>query len=194
MAVVGVSSCVLGSTQGCSWLFVQPVPPGGSRGVVTCTTNRAAPVIDTIFTTTNLASVVYVASKDDGTDKGAPIMLGLSVAGLWLASAVYGYQHTAECEAEEEKYDEDYELPRARPRRYRPAPPPRRAAPPAAPAPYDAPPPPPPPPAEAAPAAVPGSIAPDAAPGPADAAPPPAAPPKPAPPARPAVPQRADDE
>jgi len=87
------------STSGCSWIFVEPLRPNDSRGpYVTCTTNRAAPVIDTIFTLTNVGSAIYVAGQDNVANKGTAVTLGLSVATLWLLSAVYGYTKTSECE------------------------------------------------------------------------------------------------
>jgi hypothetical protein len=77
-----------------------------------------APVLDTLFVGTNLASVLYVAGQDNATNKGQAIGLGLSVASLWLASAVYGYTKTSECAAWVEE------------NRYVPPPPRRRMAPP----------------------------------------------------------------
>jgi hypothetical protein len=97
LSVVSLSG--LATSQGCSYLFVQPAPPGPPRSAsVNSTTNRAAPVIDTIFTATNLASAAYVAGQDDATNKGQAVTLGLAVAGLWLSSAIYGYAKTSECE------------------------------------------------------------------------------------------------
>jgi len=78
---------------------------------VNCTTNRAAPVIDTIFTLTNVVSAVYVAGQDNVTNKNTAVGLGLAVAGLWLSSAIYGYSKTSECEA---AMDDDAPAPRYR--------------------------------------------------------------------------------
>jgi hypothetical protein len=89
-----------GSSSGCSWIFVQPLPAHYERSdSVNCTTNRAAPILDTIFTLTNVVSAVYVAGQDNVTNKGTAVGLGLAVAGLWLSSAIYGYSKTSECEA-----------------------------------------------------------------------------------------------
>lgn len=68
---------------------------------MTCTTNRAAPVLDTIFTITNLAAVVYVLGQDNIDNKGSRIGFGVSVASLWALSAGYGYSKTRECEEAE---------------------------------------------------------------------------------------------
>ena len=117
------------STTGCSWLFVQPLRPGGPPN---CTTNRAAPVIDTIFTLTNVGSAIYVAGQDNVTNKGTAVSVGLTVAALWFSSAIYGYSKTSECEeALEEPRGGHYAPPRPLPpRRVAPRPPPPPAAPP----------------------------------------------------------------
>ncbi|HVY38161.1 MAG TPA: hypothetical protein VHM31_09500 [Polyangia bacterium] len=83
---------------GCSLMFVQPPHEGyGYRGVVGCTKNRLAPFIDTVFTATNVASAVYVASQDNVTNKGGAVAVGLAAAGAWAASAAYGYYNTNRC-------------------------------------------------------------------------------------------------
>jgi hypothetical protein len=79
----------LATCHGCSYLFVQPPPEHPERADrITCTTNRAAPVIDTIFMTTNLASAVYVAGQDNVKNQGEAMVLGLTVATLWMSSAI----------------------------------------------------------------------------------------------------------
>jgi hypothetical protein len=138
LPLIGVLSLlVLLQPAGCSWLFVQPLPsnyePG--RSVPDCTTNRAAPVFDTIFTGTNIASAVYVAGENNVTNKGTAVTLGLLVASVWLSSAIYGYSKTSACE---DAKAEDAPAPRYRPvyhlRAVPPAPPPAAVPPPAAPA------------------------------------------------------------
>jgi hypothetical protein len=84
-----VSLYGLGAGQGCSFLLVQPPAEHAERADgITCTTNRAAPVIDTIFMTTNLASAVYVAGQDNVKNQGEAMVLGLTVATLWMSSAI----------------------------------------------------------------------------------------------------------
>jgi hypothetical protein len=85
---------------GCSWLFTQPLPAryDARYDIPPCSTNRAPPVLDTLFALTNLASAVYVAGQSNVTNKDSAVSLGLSVATLWTLSAVYGYRHTSECE------------------------------------------------------------------------------------------------
>jgi hypothetical protein len=90
---------LVGAQAGCSWLFVQPVPIGHPRGgVIECTSSRAAPVLDTLFTGTNVVSAIYVASQDNVANKEQAVGFGLGVATLWALSAVYGYQNTSACE------------------------------------------------------------------------------------------------
>ena len=174
------------ATPGCSWLFVEPLnPAAASGGYGTCTTNVVAPVLDTLFVGTNVASVLYVAGQDNNTNKSQSIALGLSVASLWLASAVYGYSHTSECTSYVER---NYQEPPRRARPPRPYSPPN-AMPPAAPPPsgWDA------PPAvyRQAPAAAPASPAQSA---PAAGTPAPASQPAPAPPPAPQAPQQQDND
>ncbi len=94
-ALVALSVC-----DGCSFLFVQPpkddVP---SRGAGDCTTSAVAPVVDSLFALTNAVSAAYVASlsNEEITNKGPAIGLGLGVAAVWLASAIYGYYNTSRC-------------------------------------------------------------------------------------------------
>jgi hypothetical protein len=171
--VLCATLCVLCSMSGCSWLFVQPLPPPPLRTEpLNCTTSRAAPVLDTLFTATNVASAIYVGSQDNVANKGTAVTFGLAVAALWLSSAVYGYSKTSECE---DAMAEDQPPPR---RRYY-APPPRYQSPP----PYSAPPP--------SPYAPPAGYPPPPPPGAAAPAP---APPAAAPPPTPTVPQSQDQE
>jgi hypothetical protein len=90
---------------GCSWIFVDRLPENhGSRREYDCTTNRTAPVVDTILTATNLGSSLYVAGQDNVKNKEAAVTLGLAVAVAWASSAVYGYRATSECrEAKEDE-------------------------------------------------------------------------------------------
>jgi hypothetical protein len=64
-----------------------------------CTTSQAAPVLDTVFTATNVGSAIYVANQNNVTNKGTAVTAGLTVAALWLSSAIYGYSKTSECQA-----------------------------------------------------------------------------------------------
>jgi hypothetical protein len=143
--VAALGLAALSMTSGCSWIFVQPLREDRGRGeYIDCTTNRAAPVLDTIFTLTNIASVIYVAGQNNVTNKPSAVTLGLSVAALWALSAGYGYSHTSECEdAQERGGGSHYPPPHVRPRpQYYPQPPPQVYVPPPAGAPpADSPPP-----------------------------------------------------
>ena len=86
--------------SGRSWIFVQPLPPPYEHGDRTaCTTDRTAPVVDTILTLTHVGSLVYVAGKDNVANKGPVVMLDLLAGAAWFSSAIYGYSKTGECEA-----------------------------------------------------------------------------------------------
>jgi hypothetical protein len=134
---IALSALVLSLTSGCSWLFVQPLPESyDRRDYPVCTSSRTGPVLDTLFALTNTASAIYVAGENNVTNKNAAVTLGLGVAALWTASAVYGYSHTSECDAAKEDRGRGYYAPpaglRARPQYY-PQPPPVQGAVPAPP-------------------------------------------------------------
>ena len=96
-------SLVVLLSSGCSLVFVKSLPenyhpddyqPPESPD---CTTTRAAPVVDTILTTTNVASALYVAGRDDVENKGTAVLAGFLVAALWASSAAHGYVATGKC-------------------------------------------------------------------------------------------------
>ncbi len=96
---------VLPAMGGCSYLFVTPPHDSYGGSVVGCTTSKAAPAVDTLFVFTNVASAIYVAGKDNVSNKDTAVGFGLGVAALWLSSAIYGYSNTSKCE---ELLEEDY--------------------------------------------------------------------------------------
>jgi hypothetical protein len=105
--LIGSLSVTL-SLSGCSFLFVQPPHEGhGYRGVVGCTTTPVAPIVDTIFTLTNVASTAYVASADNLTNRGTAVAVGLAVTALWFSSAMYGYHYTYRCTELQRNDDDD---------------------------------------------------------------------------------------
>ncbi|HLK94096.1 MAG TPA: hypothetical protein VKZ18_29655 [Polyangia bacterium] len=164
-AIVVVLSVALAlGSGGCSWLFVQPLPPSYEPGdPVSCTSNVAAPVIDSIFTVLDTLELVTVGGNDNVQNKNAVILgatLGIIV---WGASAIYGYRHTTECsEAQSDavRSYRPYRHVRAPAPGYQPPPPRPRLAPPGPPAP------PAPPPEEAAPPVEPSVEVPAAPPAP----------------------------
>lgn len=82
-------------------MFVTPPRDEGDGITVPadCTTNIAGPVIDTLFTGTNLFSTLWVAGQDNVTNKGEAVGVGLLATGFWLSSAIYGYYNTSRCAA-----------------------------------------------------------------------------------------------
>jgi len=96
--IVAVLVALSVTAGGCSFVFVQPPKDDyPSRENTNCTTSPVAPVVDTVFTVTNLLSAFYVANEDNVTNKGPAVGVGLSVAAIWLASAIYGYYNTSRC-------------------------------------------------------------------------------------------------
>jgi len=88
----------LPTSSGCSYLFVT-APQGEGRYAVAgdCTSNVAAPVIDTILTSTNAFSTLYVAGQSNVKNQGQAIGVGLLATAFWLSSSIYGYYNTSKC-------------------------------------------------------------------------------------------------
>jgi hypothetical protein len=100
-ALCAIFSC------GCSLLFVtsppkhvEKLPPSEP---VECTTNKLAPVIDTLVTGFQVYRTIYAAQASNGDYAGLPIsrstdiVLGSSLTALFLVSAAYGYKTTDQC-------------------------------------------------------------------------------------------------
>ena len=100
LLLVGALLGGLPFATGCSYIFVTP-PRSEYGGAVAadCTTNVAAPVIDTLLTTTNLLSTVIVGGEDNVKNKGEAVGVGLLATGFWLSSAIYGFYNTSSCTA-----------------------------------------------------------------------------------------------
>ena len=120
---------------GCSYIFVTtPQEQAGYTTAGDCTTNIAAPVIDTLLTTTNLFSTLYVAGENNVANKGQAVGIGVLATGFWLSSAIYGYYNTSKCaELRAESDPGPYRRPirvrrRVPPGPYRSAPPPYPAS------------------------------------------------------------------
>jgi hypothetical protein len=92
---------------GCSWIFVQPLPPDYQRGdPIACTTSVGAPIADTLLAASNIAGALYVAgtvgSKATPAEN-ALVSTGLVWTVVYISAAVHGYRATAACrEAKEE--------------------------------------------------------------------------------------------
>jgi hypothetical protein len=99
-----------------------PAPPVH----ITCTTTRAAPIVDTILAALEVARTVVAVNAEDSVYKDAPfnrsadIGFGVGFAALFAGSAIYGFSVTNRCS----------ELNRGREQEY--APEPQRQAQPAA--------------------------------------------------------------
>lgn len=103
--LLGFSVAVaLTAASGCSALATRPPTANASRAEADrCAMDNAFPVIDTVFTVTNLIGVFYVATQDVQA-KGARIGLGLTVAGAWAMSARYGFDNVKQCQELKEAY------------------------------------------------------------------------------------------
>lgn len=100
---------ILAYCSGCSFIGVrQPTyytNPKTNQTTVSCTTSRAAPVVDTVFGGLFLlgAGQNAVNAKNEKRPEEKIIYanaawLGLSMATLWAISAAYGYSSTAKCD------------------------------------------------------------------------------------------------
>ena len=99
---------IVGAGSGCSWVFVQPLRDRYEyeRGdFPVCTSSQLAPIVDTLFTLTNVGSAIYVAGEDNVTNKGTAVTAGLLVGAVWLSSAIYGYSKTSDCREAKEEAD-----------------------------------------------------------------------------------------
>ncbi len=107
LALFMVLMLPVSGSLGCSWIFVEPLPASYERGdPPQCTANPVAPVVDTLFTLTNVGSAVYVAGEDNVANKGAAVTVGLLVGALWLSSAIYGYSKVSACDEAKNDFGE----------------------------------------------------------------------------------------
>ena len=86
---------------GCSFIFVKPLPPDYRSGdALDCTANQTAPLIDTLFSISEIVGIAYVASKSNDQNKDrVDILIPGQLLGLviWGSSAMYGYRRTNAC-------------------------------------------------------------------------------------------------
>jgi hypothetical protein len=101
-------------------LFVQPLSQSRAPPY-DCTTDQFAPAVDTLFVLTHTASVIYIASRDNLTNKEGVMMASFLAGVVWGVSAIYGYGETRAC-AEVLARQEEPDQVVVRPRRSRPAP------------------------------------------------------------------------
>jgi hypothetical protein len=96
-------SCLL-VVPGCSYAFVEHVPAHHAQmGYVDCTSGKAAPVLDTLGAGFEVVrSGVAIAAHDSAYEsypisRTADIAIGVGLAAVLTASAIYGYSNTSEC-------------------------------------------------------------------------------------------------
>ncbi len=101
------------ASGGCSLVFVSR-PPSDVQAIpvtkqIDCTTSRAAPILDTVLGGLEAVRTgVALAAKDSDyaklpISKGADIGFGVAFTALFAASAIYGYNSTAQCSDEKER-------------------------------------------------------------------------------------------
>jgi hypothetical protein len=93
--------------SGCSYIFVTGKPANAESlppsEPVECSTSKAAPVLDTVFGSLEIARTAYALSRSDGDysgqplSRGADIGFGVGFVALFASSAIYGYLKTSPC-------------------------------------------------------------------------------------------------
>jgi hypothetical protein len=94
--------------NGCSYAFMRPAPAHPEQMEwVDCTSSRVAPVADGVGVVEGigmalaievLASLDADADDDIGTEARVMQVASLGVAGVYLASAIYGFRSAEDCE------------------------------------------------------------------------------------------------
>jgi hypothetical protein len=99
----GVACCLLPLT-GCSLLFVDAPPARPKTSAkLECTSNNAAPVIDTVVAGFQVVRTGVALAANDSDyraspiSRGADIALGIGLTTLFISSAAYGYGATSRC-------------------------------------------------------------------------------------------------
>ena len=107
-----VLTALLATTAGCSWIFTKPLPEHPSPlDEPDCSTSQVPPVVDLLLSLSNGATVAYVATQDNEPYKYLRVTAGLTAAGIWLSSAIYGFSHTHACQAAREDFTHGYHPP-----------------------------------------------------------------------------------
>jgi hypothetical protein len=104
MARMVLASLSVFMASACSFAFVDraPAEPTTPR-YLDCTSNRTAPVLDTIgagfygVSTAIMASVSEDEFERHGVSKLTTVALNLGITALFSAGAIYGYRETARC-------------------------------------------------------------------------------------------------
>ena len=111
--------CAQVSGSGCSFVFVEgPPPPARRVGLVKCTTNGAAPVIDLAMVALQVFGFFRAATgdeveyrTDEGISRETGIWLSLGLGTIYTSSAIWGINSIGACrdvkEVEEQDAEED---------------------------------------------------------------------------------------
>lgn len=90
--------------NGCSLLFVKPPRPGArGAGPGGCTTNKVAPVLDTMFAGWQSVRIVIAATASEDAYRGAALsreadmLIGVLLGIVGASSAIYGFNAVDEC-------------------------------------------------------------------------------------------------
>jgi len=108
-------------TTGCSFIFVTDAPSDPSeqtaQGPEECTTSRFWPVVDTIAVPTSAINAAYLAQSEDIEDGTKPLLVAAHIAwaGVYAASAIYGYTATSRCSKLQRELDAAASGPRWKP-------------------------------------------------------------------------------
>ena len=98
------------STSGCSFLFTKKPPSTDPDKIpvtqsTRCTSSVVAPVVDTLVGAFQVGRTAYAISRDSSDYDGAQITkemdigFGVTLASVYLSSAIYGYVITSNCRA-----------------------------------------------------------------------------------------------
>jgi hypothetical protein len=103
---------LLGSSGGCSWTFTKPLPDHPSPlDEPDCSNSLVPPVIDLLLSLSNVVTGTYLATQDNEPYKYLRVTAGLTAAGVWLSSAIYGFSHTHACQAARDDFMHGYHPP-----------------------------------------------------------------------------------
>jgi len=101
--VLVMAAVLFGSTGGCSYLFVRPLPESRERREGSCTTSPAAPVIDLGIAGWQFVRTLVALTASDAAYVNAPISrpadigIGAGLLTLFGTSMVYGFSQTNKC-------------------------------------------------------------------------------------------------
>ena len=108
------------SAQGCSWIFVDKLPPNHSQlATLDCTSSDLVPSLDGLWAALNLAAAISVAAGESNNhyagqsiNRSTSFAIHLGWTVVSGAASYYGFKHTEACaEAKRQRrYQEDMRL------------------------------------------------------------------------------------